>query len=104
MDVMNQQASSEDGCCQSPQLAGRRVALTDLRNGEEGVISEAVLDESEAAFLRAMGLCVAARIKLRRAGEPCIVSVGNDCGCRGSTCRIGLARPLAEKIFVTVKA
>ena len=27
----------------------------------------------------------------------------NDCGC-GSVCRIGLARPLAQRIYVTVEA
>lgn len=93
-----------DSCCETTQTGARRVALTDLRRGEVGVVAEASLDESEAAFLRAMGLCVEARVRLCRVGEPCIVAVGNDCDCRGASCRIGLARPLAKKIFVTVGA
>jgi hypothetical protein len=55
-----------------------------------------------------MGLHNEARVRLCRAGEPCIVAVssslasgrgGNDCGC-ASECRIGLARRLADRILV----
>lgn len=67
-----------------------------------------------------MGLCQDARIRLCRTGEPCIVAVGSGgsiCGCgegdglgtgkaqvawSGGSFRIGLARMLAERIFVSV--
>jgi Fe2+ transport system protein FeoA len=106
VDVKIQQGAVE-ACCRP---LARRVALSELRNGEVGVVSESALDETDAAFLRAMGLCNEARVRLTRAGEPCIVTVGSDCGCaggkegRGWACRIGLARPLAERIFVTIEA
>ncbi|MBC7834775.1 MAG: ferrous iron transport protein A [Phycisphaerales bacterium] len=73
--------------------------LTQLKRGQRGIVVEASLDASDAALLRAMGLCAAAKVRLCRAGEPCIVAV--DCGC-GGQCRIGLARPLAERIMVRV--
>ncbi|HYE03262.1 MAG TPA: FeoA family protein [Phycisphaerales bacterium] len=73
------------------------VRLTQLKRGQSAVVVDARLEKGDAAFLRAMGLCAAARVRLCRAGEPCIVAVG--CGC-GGTCRIGLARPLAERIVV----
>lgn len=105
VDVKIQQKAIE-ACCQP---LARRVALSELRHGQVGVVTESALDESDAAFLRAMGLCNEARVRLTRAGEPCIVTVGSDCGCaggkdgRGWACRIGLAKPLAQRIFVTVE-
>ena len=57
------------------------------------------LAEADAALLGAMGLCCDAKVRLCRAGEPCIVAVMT--GGRAS-CRIGLARPLAERIQVDV--
>ena len=98
--------SQEVECCCAQSRAARRVALSELRPGEVGVVADAALGEADAAFLRAMGLCNDARIRLCRAGEPCIVAVGSfggECGC-GSMCRIGLARRLAEKIYVNVQA
>jgi hypothetical protein len=51
-----------------------------------------------------MGLRLSARIRLCRLGEPCIVEVlsgGESCGRKGGcACRIGLARPLADKVLV----
>ncbi|MBC7772812.1 MAG: ferrous iron transport protein A [Pyrinomonadaceae bacterium] len=82
------------------------AALSTLKRGQTGVLCEGSLASDDAAMLRAMGLHPAARIRLCRVGEPCIVSVTGrggmgDCGC-GSTCRIGLAKSLAARIFVTV--
>lgn len=83
-----------------------------MRPGDTGVICEARLSVDDAALLRAMGLCDRATIRLCRVGEPCVVAVGgvrgvgpnpDNCTCGGS-CRIGLARPLAERIFVTAMA
>lgn len=98
----------QDGCCQPlpGAVTRRRVQLTELRAGDVGVVAESVLEEADAAFLRAMGLHNEAKVRVCRVGEPCIVAVGSfgsDCGC-GSVCRIGLARPLAQKIYVTVDA
>lgn len=92
---------------QSPD-APHAVRLTDLRADQTGVLVEARLDSGDAALLRAMGLCDRSTIRLCRLGEPCVVAVGGRlapdakaCTC-GGTCRIGLARPLADRIFVTV--
>lgn len=104
-DTPEQVNSGEVGCC-SGRVSVRRVRLAELRPGQVGVVSEAALEEQDAAYLRAMGLCNEAKVRMCRAGEPCIVAVGsfgNDCGC-GSVCRIGLARPLAQKIYVTLEA
>jgi Fe2+ transport system protein FeoA len=84
-----------------------QVALSSLRRGQEGVISASRLDADDAALLRAMGLCTSASVKVVRTGQPCVVAVGGvgeaSCSC-GGMCRIGLARGLAERIFVTVVA
>jgi hypothetical protein len=69
-----------------------------------GVIAEKRLDGEDRALLRAMGLSCNATVKLCRAGEPCIVAVMSGCGeggrLWGDACRIGLAKPLAERIVV----
>jgi hypothetical protein len=75
------------------------VALSTLRSGQTAVICEARLDAEDAALLRAMGLGCNAKVRLCRAGEPCIVAL--TCGKTGGvTCRVGLSRPLAERILV----
>jgi Fe2+ transport system protein FeoA len=84
------------------------VPLSTLQRGQSGVITEARLDPDDAALLRAMGLCMSATVKVVRPGQPCVVAVGGvggdeACAC-GGTCRIGLARGLAEQIFVTTVA
>ena len=73
------------------------VALSQLRPGQSGIVRAAGVGESDAALLGAMGLCCNAKVRLCRAGEPCIVAISTG---RGAGCRIGLARPLAEKIMV----
>ena len=86
--------------------ARNSVSLASLRQGEEGVICESRLDAEDAALLKAMGLCTSATVKVVRAGLPCVVAVGGAgeaCSCEGM-CRIGLARGLAERIFVNVVA
>ncbi len=57
------------------------------------------LEADGAATLRAMGLRPSVTVRVCRIGHPCIVEVGN---VAGATCRIGLARPLAERVMVTV--
>jgi hypothetical protein len=67
-------------------------------------VFQTCLDPNDAALLRAMGLRPSARIRICRLGEPCIVEVlsGSDsCGrAGGCACRIGLAKPLAERVMV----
>lgn len=98
-----------DSCTPSPERATKTVTLAQMRVGQSGVIHEKQLDSSDRQLLRAMGLACNATVKLCRAGEPCIVAVmsggreGGRVGARdggADCCRIGLARPLAEKIFV----
>jgi hypothetical protein len=45
-----------------------------------------------------MGLRERVRIELCRLGEPCIVRVMGGCDCSP---RIGLARPVADRLIVT---
>lgn len=73
------------------------------------------LDEDDRKILRAMGLHKDCTLRMCRAGEPCIVAVlgltgtatgvgdGRQAAAGGSGCRIGLARPLAERIVVQVR-
>lgn len=97
------------------------VKLSALQRGQTGTICECELGAEDAALLRAMGLCLNARVRLCRAGEPCIVAI--QCGRRtprkivedatrrrtarveGATwagSRIGLARSLADRILVAL--
>lgn len=85
------------GCCRTPGTAQRTIPLSQLRPGQTGVVCSAGSDPADAALLRAMGLRMNATVRMCRAGEPCIVSV---LGARGCSCRIGLARPLAERIVI----
>ncbi len=73
------------------------ISLNQLKPGETGVVRSAPLSGDDAAMLAAMGLYCNATVRLCRAGEPCIVAV---LGGGGSGCRIGLARPLADRILV----
>jgi hypothetical protein len=72
------------------------IPLSQLRPGQVGVVRTADIAECDAALLGAMGLCCNAKIRLCRAGEPCIVSIHTG----KAACRIGLARPLADRICV----
>lgn len=73
------------------------ISLNQLKPGETGVVKAAPTTGDDAAVLAAMGLCCNAKVRLCRAGEPCIVAV---LGGKGGGCRIGLARPLADRILV----
>lgn len=94
-------ASSEPASCCPPAAPLLRLALSQLRRGQSGTVRVADLADADAAMLGAMGLSCNAKVRLCRAGEPCIVNVTTG---RGSGCRIGLARPLAERIMVEVEA
>jgi len=88
----------------NPAPLAAAVALTSLKPGQTAMVSHTDLEAGDADLLRAMGLRLSARIRLCRLGEPCIVEVlsgGESCGRKGGcACRIGLARPLADKVLV----
>lgn len=93
---------SDDAAKDASHAPSTRLSLSQLKRGQTGIIAEASLPKSDLALLSAMGLCTHARIRLCRCGEPCIVAVCARSG-EGSN-RIGLARPLAERIIVTLDA
>ena len=61
-------------------------------------IHDIYIEPKDAQVLRAMGIRPDAQLELCRLGEPCIVCVQ---GPGGSSCRIGLARRLAERVLVS---
>jgi hypothetical protein len=73
------------------------ISLHQLRPGQSGKVRTSDLPDADVALLGAMGLCCNATVRMCRAGEPCIVAVMT--GGRAS-CRIGLAKPLAERIQI----
>ena len=75
----------------------RRVRLSDLRQGEVGVIADAAIEAADREHLHALGLRPATRVRMCSCGDTCIVAAGDACSCR-----IGLARGLAQQIEVLV--
>lgn len=75
-----------------------RIKLSQLPRGSSAVISGSDLDDADASLLLAMGLGPDAEVRMCRMGEPCIVSL--PCGCDMSGCRIGLAKKIAERVYV----
>lgn len=84
-------------CACAPAGPMTSVPLTSLRRGQAATICSKDLGREDSAVLRAMGLRPAARIRMCRVGEPCIVVM--QCRC-GDACRIGLALSLARKVNV----
>lgn len=74
-----------------------RVSLSQLKPGESGTVCGSELTPGDRRLLSAMGLRERAKVMLCRLGEPCIVRVMGGCNCSS---RIGLARPLADRVFV----
>lgn len=101
MGFMGERGEARAGMVAAGRGPGRVVSLAQLPAGGSGVICESRLEAQEAALLRAMGLVPRARVTVCRLGEPCIVAVMGGCGGEGGGCRIGLARSLAARIFVT---
>jgi len=61
------------------------------------------MEPRDAAMLRAMGMRPRCRVRMIRAGEPCIVEVlGINPATGGCGCRLGLARALAARVMVLV--
>lgn len=92
---------------------GPSIPLTQLRIGQAATVRSIDMDPKDASMLRAMGLRVNARVRICRLGEPCIIellggsaaSMESTADCpRGAscTCRLGLARPLAQRVMVGV--
>lgn len=82
----------------SQTVSDDRISLTQLPRGGRARVSGSTLEPRDAQVLRAMGIRPDAELELCRLGEPCIVCVQ---GPGGSSCRIGLARRLAERVFVS---
>ncbi len=69
------------------------VPLLDLAPGTIAIL-RTVLDPHSHAVLRSLGLTDAARLRICRLGDPCIIQVRST--------RIGLSRAVAQSIYVTV--
>ncbi|MCA9282473.1 MAG: ferrous iron transport protein A [Phycisphaeraceae bacterium] len=91
------EAASEPGA--AAEVHVRRLRLTRMRVGDTGRVCGGRLEEEDREMLRALGLRPDARVRLTRVGEPCIVQVLGRHGC---SCRIGLARPLAERVIIAM--
>lgn len=77
------------------------MSLTQLSPGQVAHVAPAdvasQLGTEDASLLRAMGLKPNASVCLCRLGDPCIVQVGH---IRGDSCRLGLARRIADRLTV----
>ncbi|CAN5868956.1 hypothetical protein BH11PLA1_BH11PLA1_15120 [soil metagenome] len=114
IDPVQPPVPAPDACACTGGKQCPLVSLCAMKPGQAGVIAEAHMGEADASLLRAMGLAPGSRVMLCRSGEPCIVallagvrggadgdagrSLAERCACAS---RIGLARPLAERIMVT---
>ena len=68
------------------------ISLSDLAVGAVGRFHEAHLDPEAFHLLQTLGFTKSSRVRLCKAGEPCIVQVRST--------RIGLSRAVARHIFV----
>jgi len=104
-----QESCPSSDCCRAgpgeiagggSRAAGGGVALTSLRPGQVGTVVQTSLDPGDAALLRAMGLRPASRVRLCRAGEPCVIEVLVGSAACACSSRIGMARALAGQVLV----
>ncbi len=81
---------------------GPTVPLASLKAGQTAVVRGATLDAGDAAYLRAMGVRPSALVRVCRLGHPCIIEVvsGGTACCGMGSCRIGLAKELAQQVMV----
>lgn len=77
------------------QTEPQPVPLDQLGVGTCATLHTAQLDPDDADALRAMGLRPECQLRVCKAGEPCIVTVNSP------SCRIALARGLANRVMVT---
>lgn len=75
--------------------AAPAVPLTAVSVGAVATLHE-VRDPEARPFLRALGLTAACRLRLCKAGDPCIVQV--------RATRIGLSRVVAQQLYVVLDA
>lgn len=73
------------------------ISLAQLRRGQTGTVSSSTLPDADRSLLQAMGLRDDARVMMCRDGEMCIIRVMGQCACAS---RIGIARTLAERVFM----
>lgn len=92
-------SGQSNGAVAGHEGSGTAVPLSELGTGRFGIVSEAMLDPTDAALLRAMGLRPKARVRVCRLGEPCIVEVFGTCP-GGCGCRIGLSLELARRVMI----
>ncbi len=88
---------------QPVEAAVQATPLSKLKPGQTAIVRGGTLDASDAAYLRAMGVRPAALVRVCRLGHPCIIEVlsgGREC-CGLGSCRIGLAKELAERVMVS---
>jgi Fe2+ transport system protein FeoA len=76
-----------------------RISVAAMRPGQVASLCSSDLPPAERRLLRAMGLRDGTPITVCRRGQPCIVRVMG--ACAGAS-RIGMSRPLAERVFVRV--
>lgn len=102
LEIGNAKSAAPVACAapaaERPVIDGPRIALAQLKPGQTARIRHADLEADDAALLRAMGLRPAAFVRMCRAGEPCIVEIYPG-GVTSCACRIGLARPLADRVM-----
>jgi Fe2+ transport system protein FeoA len=73
-----------------------RRRLSELAVGRTARLEHRDLSDGEACLLSAMGLTEGCRMVVRVLGDPCIVEV--------RTTRIGLAKSVADRLFVRAEA
>ncbi len=76
------------------------VPLNCMKRGDEGVICETCLDDSDDAFVKALGVRPNRCIRVCRASGSCVIEVGSG---RGTWSRVALSRTLASGIRVTTR-
>jgi Fe2+ transport system protein FeoA len=72
--------------------ATRPVPLADLAAGAVATLHDTDVEPATRRFLRAIGLTATTQLRVCRRGEPCIIQV--------RATRVGLARAIADRIFV----
>lgn len=74
------------------------ISLDQLGVGACATLHVAQLDPEDAEALRAMGLRPECQLRVCKQGEPCIVTINS--AAVGASCRIALARRLANRVMV----
>lgn len=85
----------QDG--QTVVAAKAPISLAQLRRGQVATVASSDLPDAERHLLQAMGLRDEARVMMCSDGAMCIVRVMGHCACAS---RIGIARALAERVFI----